>query len=134
MERTLRRLDEALPKLVNEFRVKLTDLGRGKFDLIHETGTSRKINSRRCQRFVHRQGEMSVPPQSGFIAKYFCKRLTENNAGIFNSMMPVHLEITATLERQIDERVSGKKREHVIEKAQTRGHFGLASAIEIERE
>ena len=132
MECTFCSVDKTLPKFMNEFRVELPDLRRLKFNIIDETGTSRKIDGGCCQCFIHRQGKMSEPPQTGFVAESLGKCLTENNTGVFDGVMSIHMQIAASMERHVDQGMGGKKCEHVVEEAQTGGNLRRAGAIEVE--
>ena len=134
MQRTLCGIDESLPKFVNKFRIELSNLGRLKLDIVNEAGASAEIDRNRRQCFVHRQGKMPITPQTGFVAERFRKRLTESDTGVLDGVMSVHMEIAVTTNRQVDQRVGGKKGEHVIEEAQAGGNFRITGAIEIERQ
>ena len=48
--------------------------------------------------------------------------------------MGIDMQISLSVHVQIDERMLGQQRQHVVEKADTRRDFGLPTAVELERE
>ena len=123
---------EGLPEIFDEFAVELADLCGGNGDLKHEEVAAAQVEGRGDQRFFHRQREVAVAADAGFVAEGLLERLAQGNADVFDRVMLIDVQIALGLHVQIDGRMLGQKREHVIEKADAGGDVAVARAVEVE--
>ena len=123
---------EGLPEIFDEFAVELADFVGGNGNLKHEGVPAAEIDGRGDQRFFHRQREVAVAADAGFVAEGLLERLADGDADVFDGVVLIDVQIALGLHVQIDGCMLGQKREHVIEKTDAGGDVADARAIEIE--
>ena len=56
--------------------------------------------------------------------------MPDRDAGVFDSVMPVHVEVALCFHREIEQPVAGERLQHVIEESDPGLHRGLTPAVE----
>jgi hypothetical protein len=74
---------------------------------------------------------MAKPPDARKIAQSGFKRLTHHNAGIFDRVMHINMQVALRRNRQVNQRMLGKAFEHMIKKANASRNFRCACPIQI---
>ena len=77
---------------------------------------------------------MSIAGDSSFITEGSGKRLTQAYPNIFGGMMPIDLQISAGFDMEVQECVPGEELQHVVQETDAGGDFGLAAAIQFDRD
>ena len=81
---------------------------------------------RRHQRLFHRQREVAVAANARLVAQRLLHRLPEGNADVFDRVVLIDVQIALGLDVQIDRRVLGQQRQHVVEKADAGRNLAVA--------
>ena len=68
------------------------------------------------------------------VAQRLLQRLAEADADVFDRVVLIDVQIALGLHGQIDRRVLGQQRQHVVEEADAGGDLALARAVEIQLE
>lgn len=108
-----------LPEVVDEFGVEVSNFLGGEIDIEHPESSSAEIDCGIDQRFFHRKNKKTVPANALLIPQGFPKNLPQTNANVFNRVMLVDVQITLSLNLEIEFPVLRKKIEHVVEKTDT---------------
>lgn len=114
--------------------IELADLLCRKVDAKHERHTAAQVDGRGDQRFFHRQRDAAVTHDPLLVAERFRQCFAETNAGVFNRVMVIDVQIASRFDGQIHQRVLRQQRQHVIEEADAGVDLRLARAVEIERQ
>ena len=77
---------------------------------------------------------MSIATDASLGAESLAQRITKHNRRIFDRVMRINVQITHRLDLEVNQAVTRKKREHVIEETVSGIDGGNARAIEIEAE
>ena len=125
---------EALPEHLDELGVEGADCRHRKGDMEHRRRPAAEIDGDRGEGFVHRQCEVAVAADPAAFAEGLAHRLAEGPPHVFDGVVAVDMEIPRAADREIEQRVPGEEREHVVEEPQAGGDVGLARAVEGNRE
>ena len=97
----------------------------------HQPGSAAKIESHRTKTIVHGQAE-AVTFYASLVAQSPGDGLTESDAGIFDGMMLIDVEVAFAAYHQIHARVPGNLVEHVVEKSYAGRYIATAVPVEIQ--
>ena len=122
------RLEEFLEQLC----VHIADLVANKINLPDQVGTFAQVYSRAAQRFIHWQIGVAITGNPGKIAQRLGNRLANNDAGIFNRVVAINVQVALGADMQVDEGVAPERVQHMVKKANARFDISLAGPIEIE--
>ena len=84
---------EGAPEFFDELGVEIADFCGGKVGLHRQGEAAAEIERDRCECFVHRQREVAVAADAGFVADRLLERLAEANASVFDGVVLVDFEI-----------------------------------------
>ena len=121
-----------LPKIFDQFTVKIADLWRRKAGIEHHEIPAAQIDGGRHQRFFHRQGKMAVATNSLFVAQRFSHHLTDADTSVFDGVMLVNVQVSIRVNGQIDQRVFRKQLQHMIEKSDSSLNRRLPRSVQID--
>src|ERR1700743_2373243 len=96
-----RRLRESLKEIFSEFGLKIADTLRVDFSGDDAVWTSAEVDRRSGKRFVHRHQEISGAEDAALVANRFGNRFTERDAGVFDGVMLIYVEIALGFDREI---------------------------------
>src|SRR5215213_6663 len=113
-----------LIELTHQIGVENTDLLRGEGGPEHQEGAARYVERDARQGLIHRTMDVGIARDALFIAKRLQDGLTQRNPGILGRMMLVHMQVAGYLHGQVEETVSGKQFEHMVEEADPGGDLG----------
>ena len=125
---------EGLPEVGDQLAVELADLGRGELGLEDEIRPPAQIDRAGGQRLVHGQREVAVAADAGPIAQGLAHGRPQADADVLDRVMLIDVQVALGLDHQIDGRMPGQEREHVVEEADARGDLRAAAAVEIDFE
>ena len=91
--------------------------GAGNGGVEDEVVAAAQIDRRRHERLFHRQREVAVAANAGFVAEGLLHRLAKADADVFDRVMLIDVQVALGFDCQIDRRVLGEQRQHVIEEA-----------------
>ena len=100
--------------------------------LIMEVGSAAQIDRNSNESFIHWQEGPAVTSDPGFITERLSETFAENDAGIFDAVMIVHLQISADIDLEIEQAVLAEESEHMIEERDAGLDGGSAGAIDHE--
>ena len=121
---------EGLPEVGHQFAVELADLRRGKLGLEDEVRPAAEVHGRGDERFFHRQHEVAVAADARPVAQGLLHRLAQADAHVLDRVVLIDVQIADGLDRQVEGRVLGQQRQHVVEEAHAGGDLRLAAAVE----
>jgi hypothetical protein len=94
-------------------------------------GSARQINDGIHKRFIHRYTSLPEPEYAPFISQSFGKSLPKDNADILNGMMCIDMKVTLGKNFEIKQAVAAEGRQHMVEKANSRGYVCFPGAIQV---
>ena len=100
--------------------------------MIDQRGTSAEIEGDDGQSLIHRQHEVAGAIDAAAVAERFREKLAEYDAGVFDGVMLVDVEIAFGGEVQIECAVLGEQLEHVVEKPDSGRNVVCAAAFDFE--
>ena len=124
---------QSLEEFFEQFGVHIADFVAIKGNPPNEIGTITEIDCRPAERFVHRQIGMPVARNARKITQRFFERLADNDAGIFDRMVAIYMQIAIGLNVEIDEAMPAERVEHVIEKAYAGRNVRFTRSVKIQR-
>ena len=77
---------------------------------------------------------MPVAADAGLVAQRFSNGLAQADAHVFDGVMLIDVQIADGLEFQVDRRMFGQEREHVVEEAHAGRDFRHARAVQFQFE
>ncbi len=122
---------EGMEELFEQLGVHLADLVAREMHFPDQIGALAQIKARPRQRFVHRNMGVAEARDAGKIAERFSDRLTDHDAGIFDRVVHVDVQIARRLHIQIDAGMARQTVQHMVKKTDAGGNFGFAAAVEI---
>ena len=121
---------QRLPEVGHQFAVELADLGRGELGLEDEKRPAAQVDGAGGQRLFHGQRELAVAADAGAVAQGLADGLAQADAHVLDRVVLIDLQVAGGLDGQIEGRVLGQQREHVIEEADAGGDLRLAAAVQ----
>lgn len=79
-------------------------------------GTPTQIDRHKPERLVHRHIAVSGAYDATPLTQRLVKGFSQADKGVLGSVMLVHMQVATGFHRQVEESVTGKEREHVVEK------------------
>ena len=98
----------------------------------HGVGPAAHIHRRSSQRLVHGNRGVAETVDAGAVGQGRGQRASQDQGGVFDRVMVVHLQITLGGDGQIDQGVVGERGEEVIEEADSGGDLGAPVTVEIQ--
>ena len=108
--------------------------GVGNVDLKDQEVPAAQIERGGDQRLFHRQREVAVAADAGLVAQGLLQRLAEADAHVLDRVVLIDVQVALGLNVQVDRRVLGQQRQHVIEEADAGGDLRCARAVEVQLE
>src|SRR5262245_18485163 len=105
------------PKLLSQRSVKCPQHFWRNFGLPNAKWTAAEIHRSSDQDLVHRQRCAAVPSNACFITSSLRNCFAEADAHVLNSVVRIDLQIAFGLNVDVDQAVTSKKSQHVIEEA-----------------
>src|SRR6266704_1347431 len=127
-----RGLRKTLEKILEQLDLEIADVLRGDFCAHYTTRPAAQVHGSRGKSFVHWHQEIARAQDAALRAKGPLQRFTERDAGVFNGVVLVHVQVAAGDQFKIESTVAGKKLQHVVEEADARGDTRFAAAVEIQ--
>ena len=121
---------EAIEEIRNQFGLKIADEARFHAVFVRKRGASPEVDGDDRERFVHREHEITGAIDSFAIAQSFGEELTDYNAGVFDGVVLIDVEIAVGFESQVEGSVFREQLEHVVEEADAGGDFVAAAAFD----
>ena len=75
---------------------------------------------------------MAVAADARLVAQGLAQGLAEADADVLDRVVLVDVQVALGVDRQIDRRVLGQQRQHVVEEADAGGDLGLPDAVEVQ--
>ena len=91
-----------------------------------------KVDGGRRQRLFHRQREVAIAADAGFVAEGLLHRLAQADADVLDRVVLIDVQIALGLDRQIESPVPREQLQHVVEKADARFPRARAAAVEVQ--
>ena len=123
---------ESAEKLLEQLGIHLADPGLGEGHGPGEKRTAGNVDGSLGQSLVHRHHSMAETSNAALVAKRLGHGAAEDNADILGGVVEIDVEVTLGANRQIEQRMTGERRQHVVEKTDASVDVGTAGAIEIE--
>jgi hypothetical protein len=122
---------ESLEELAHELRVELANLRRMECRPEDEERAAGDVERDARQRLVHGQERLRVAGDALEIAQRLAYGLPQRDAGVFNGMVLIYMQIALRGDLQIDETVPRDLIEHVIEEADSGRNIGFTGPVEV---
>src|ERR1700733_9719640 len=125
---------QRLHKVVHQLRLEIADTLLGDGDVVAEVRAPADIDNRRTDGLVERYRRLAEALYPCTIAQRIPKGPSDYDSDVFDRVMVVYLQIAAGSDLQIEESVSRKALEHVIEERHARFRLAATGAVELERD
>src|SRR5882672_52389 len=125
---------KALKKVVDEFRLQITDQTVTDLSIHDRNSPAAKIDGSQTQSLVHRHNEVPSPQNPQLLPQRLVESLTQGNPNIFHRVMLVHIQIALSQQPQIKPAVPRKQFQHMIKEPYTSGNLILSPTINVQRE
>ena len=135
MQRDRRRMDERAPELFSELRLEGRVAqwpGLLQVDVVMKIGAAGEVERDLDESFVERHRDRREAADAHLRAQRLAERLAEDDAGVLDRVVCVHLEVAPGLHVQIHAPVPAELRQHVVEERQARGCDRLPGPVELE--
>src|SRR5579863_4563034 len=123
---------ERLEKFAHEIGVEIADLLPREYGAEDEKGPAGEIDRNASQRLVHRQQHIGEASDAAHVAERLPQRLAERDAGVFDGVMRIDMQIALAGNLHVDQRMPRELLKHVIEKADAGCNLRAAAAIEVD--
>src|SRR5579883_2134500 len=110
-------LGEAKEKILQQLGLQISNLHHVDLLVIDQSRSASQIYRRHRQRLVHGLNEIAGAVDAPPLAQRLRKQIAQHNAGIFDRVVLVHIEIPPRAQLEIECAVLGKQLQHVIEEA-----------------
>ena len=100
-------------------------------DVVRQIGTPGDVHHTAHQRLIERHHRVGVAANARAVTQRLGDGLAQHDAGVFDGVMPVDVQIAPRLDRQVQQTVAGKRLEHVVEEADPGFHLGLAGPVQV---
>jgi len=122
-------VDESTEKVFDKFGLQIAYEADFDAVLIYESRASAEIDRDDSQRFIHGKHEISGAVDAFAIAKGLGEQLADHNAGVFDGVVLIDIEIAFGGELEVEAAVFGEELQHVIEEADACSDFLAAAAF-----
>jgi hypothetical protein len=125
-------VDESAEEVLDQFGLQIAYQADFHAILVYERGASAEIDSDYGERFVHGENKVSGAIDAFAIAEGLGKKLPDDDAGVFNGVVLIDVEIAFGRELEVKRAVFGEQLQHVIEEANARRNLVAATAFDAE--
>ena len=94
-----------------------------------EIRTAAQIDHHTDKRLIHWHIRKPIAPDPRLVTKGFPQGLPERNARILNCVVKINVEVAFGVDLQVEQSMTGKQSQHVIEKRDAGHQFGISLAI-----
>ena len=123
---------ETFEEVLHQFRLQVADARDLELQVYDGERPARQVDGGDGQRFIHRHHEVAGAVDPALRADGFRDRRTEREAGIFDGVMLVDVEISGRLQFQVEPAVAREQLQHVIEKSHAGGDAIPAASFDRE--
>ena len=123
---------QRLPEVFDQLTVELPDLRGGERGREHQVVAPAQVDGAGHERLFHRQREVAVAADARLVAQRLLDGLADADADVLDRVVLVDLQVARGAHRQVDGRVPGQQREHVVEEADAGGDLRGAGAVEVQ--
>ena len=99
---------------------------------VHEVGAPAHVDDGLRERLVERHEGVAEARDAGLVAERLADRGAEHDARVLDRVVHVDVGVAARRDVEVDERVLGERREHVVEERHGRRDRRAAGAIEVD--
>ena len=99
---------------------------------VNQRGASAQIHGDYGERLIHRLHEIPGAVDAFAIAQSLREQLSEHDAGVFDRVMLIHVEVAFGVELEIEPAVLREKLQHVIEEANAGRNLVAAAAFDLQ--
>src|SRR5580692_1015413 len=121
-------------KIVHQLGLEVADALLAYGDVVAEVRAPADIDNRRADGLVERHRRLAEALDPRTIAQSIPKRPSDHDADVFDRVMVIYIQIAAGGDLEIEESVSRKALEHVIEERHARFRLAATGAVELERD
>ena len=86
----------------------------GRFAVVDKVGATGDIDNCLGECLVERDGGVTEAADPPLVTECFTKCFAEADRGVFHSVVHVDVDVTAGLDREVDEGVAGQRGQHVV--------------------
>jgi hypothetical protein len=97
----LRSSGEAVEKIMHQLGLQISDESHASFGIHDRGGTTRKIDSRKSQGFVHRHHKVSGSQNAALTTQRLREGLPKRDPDVLHRVVLVHVEVSVRREFQI---------------------------------
>ena len=125
-------IGDSIEKLPNHLCVKCSDFLHSKRDVTDKVWSSAKVYRAHHQGFIHGEKGTSVTADSFFISCCLQNSLPQNDPGILDGMMAIHVKVSLHLADKVEETMTGKTVQHMIKETDPGICFALSAAVQVQ--
>ena len=103
------------------------DVGGG---AVFEERAAAEVDDGAAEGFIHGDVSAAVADEAAFFSEGLGEALSEDDAGIFDGVMEIDVDIALGGDLEIEEAVTGEEGEHVVEEGDAGGDFRLTGAVD----
>ena len=122
---------ESREKFLHKLRVEIANLFRKRAEVEGEHLSARNVNSRKHERFVHRERYVAVAHNAAHV-KLTRECVAKANAYVLCRVVVVNVNVARAFYGEVKAAVYRKKREHMVKEAAARVYLVLALAVHSE--
>ncbi len=104
-------------EIFEQFGLQIADVNHIDLLIVDQRRTAAEIHRDNRQRFIHRLDEITGAIDAAAVAERLGEEIAEDDAGIFDRVVLIHIEIALRVQFEIESAVLAEKLEHVIQKA-----------------
>jgi hypothetical protein len=123
-------LRETLKKIFGQLGLEIAYQFCGYFRADYAMGAASEIDRCSGESFIHGHQEIAGTQNAFLISQRLIYGFSEGNAGVFDGVMLIHVEIADGAQVQVECAMARDKVQHVVKKTNARGHLRFAVAIE----
>lgn len=125
-------LREPLEKIFGQFCLKIADALGADLATDGTVWSTAEIDRRSGESFVHWHQKIAGAEDAAFVADGFRDGLAQRDAGVFDRVMLIDVEVALRFDCKIERAVTGDKIEHVIEKSDSGRYARFAASVDIQ--
>lgn len=124
---------ESGEELVAELGVEGADLLGADWHVPEELAATRAVDGGHDERLVERDHDGAEAANSALVSKGLAQGLAHDDARVLDGVVIVDVGVSLDAQRQVDERVSRERGEHVVKEAHAGLDVGDTGAVEVDR-
>ena len=121
-----------IEKFTKQLRVQIPDHGGCDAAVIFQPGPAAQIDCAQCKGVVHGKDEETVTADSRLVSHRLFDGVSEDDSRILHRMMSVHMQVALHTHCQVEQAVSGKAVQHVIEKTDPCLNLAFSASVQIQ--